>query len=174
MSEIERKYLETKVAIDDAGTVAGIAWPFGSPDRTGDEIEPSAFKAAVGMTLPMLFAHDQRDTVGVWNAITVSAKGLEVKGPLLTGEVSRAAEVKAMMLAGAVRGLSIGFITKAAKARAGGGRTITALNLLEISLVAVPAHPGARVTSVKNYDDAVAFAAAVDRAIAALRAPAKG
>ena len=54
-----------------------------------------------------------------------------------------------MIKAGAVTGLSIGFQTKKAS-RSAKGRTITEAELIEISVVAVPAHPGARITNVKS------------------------
>lgn len=49
----------------------------------------------------------------------------------------------------AVSGLSIGFVTKTAQRNAK-GRNITAAELHEISVVAVPAHPGAQITSLKS------------------------
>ncbi|WP_081762777.1 phage major capsid protein [Xanthobacter sp. 126] len=149
---MERLFLDTKFITDDTGAVSGIAWPFGYPDRVGDVVEKGAFKGAVGKTLPMLFAHDQRDTVGVWDAIAETEKGLEVRGRLLVDDVARAREVRALAKAGAVSGLSIGFMTKKAAPRKGGGRTISDLDLLEISIVAAPAHPGARLTSVKDAE----------------------
>jgi len=54
-----------------------------------------------------------------------------------------------MIRAGAVTGLSIGFVTKTAKRHAQ-GRTISALDLHEISIVAVRAHSGAQITSIKS------------------------
>uniref|UniRef100_UPI00350E41C7 HK97 family phage prohead protease n=1 Tax=Jiella sp. LLJ827 TaxID=2917712 RepID=UPI00350E41C7 len=51
----------------------------------------------------------------------------------------------------------------------GGGRTISALDLVEISLVTVPAHPGARITSRKAAANAIAIAEAINRAAAALK-----
>jgi HK97 family phage prohead protease len=160
--------LEVKLDVDDAGRVEGIAWPFGSADRMGDEISMGAFKAARA-PLPMLFAHDQRDAVGVWDSIAEDAKGLRVRGRLLVDEVARAREVRALLREGAVRGLSIGFITRKAASRPGGGRTITALDLHEISIVPVPAHPGARVTTAKA-EHAASIIRALHRAAAALRA----
>lgn len=162
--------LEFKADIDvsDAGIITGLAWPFGSPDRTGDEIAPGAFKSAKP-PLPLLFAHDPSEPLGAWDAITETRKGLEVKGRLLVDDVARAREVRALVRSGAVRGLSIGFITKNAAARKDGGRTIKALDLVEISLVTVPAHPGARVTTAKSAATAIALAAAINRAAAALR-----
>ncbi len=82
--------------------------------------------------------------------------------------MARAREVQALVKAGAVRGISIGFITKKAKARAGGGRVISQLELFEASLVTIPMHPAARVTSAKSLVEALAIAEAINRATAAL------
>lgn len=146
---MERIELKAAITVDDAGAIEGLAWPFGAPDRYGDEILPGSFKGAVG-PLPMLAFHEQRDTVGVWDSITETAKGLVVKGRLLVDHVARAAELRALIKAGALGGLSIGFVSKSSKARQGGGRTISKAELLEISIVAIPAHPGARITSAKG------------------------
>jgi HK97 family phage major capsid protein/HK97 family phage prohead protease len=148
--QLERLVLETKFAADDTGEIEGVAWDFSRPDRVGDVIEPKAFATAVGKTLPALFAHDQSQVVGTFDQITVEADGLHVKGRLLVDTVERAREVRSMIQAKAVSGLSIGFITRKAAPRKGGGRTIQELDLLETSIVAVPAHPNARITSQKD------------------------
>lgn len=140
--------IKAALTVTDAGEITGVAWPFGSPDRVGDVIEKGAFDTAPA-TLPMLFAHDQGQVVGLWDHIAETPEGLTVKGKLLVDDVERAREVRAMVKAGAVSGLSIGFVTKSAKPRQR-GRTITALDLHEVSIVAVPAHPGAQITSVKS------------------------
>ncbi|MCF6370983.1 phage major capsid protein [Rhizobium halophilum] len=145
----ERLEIKAALTVDEAGTITGIAWPFGSPDRVGDVIEKGAFTSPE--TLPMLFAHDQGQVIGVWDEISETAEGITVKGRLLVDDVERAREVRAMIRSKAVSGLSIGFVTKAAKPRTR-GRTITALNLHEISVVAVPCHPGAQITSIKAAD----------------------
>jgi HK97 family phage major capsid protein/HK97 family phage prohead protease len=136
------------LSVDEAGTVTGTAWPFGSADRVGDIITKGAFTAP--STLPMLFAHDQAQAIGVWDSITETSDGLTVKGRLLIDDVARAREVRALVREGAVTGLSIGFVTKQAQSRRGGGRTISALDLHEISIVPVPSHPGARIISAKS------------------------
>ncbi|MBR0945958.1 HK97 family phage prohead protease [Bradyrhizobium liaoningense] len=156
------------IAVDDAGIITGMAWPFGSPDRVGDEIAPGAFKSAKA-PLPLLFAHDPSQPLGAWDTVGESAKGLQVKGRLLVDDVARAKEVRALVKSGAVTGLSIGFITKSASARQGGGRVIKSLDLVEVSLVTVPSHPGARVTSAKSAAVAIALAEAINRAAAALK-----
>lgn len=145
----DRLEIKAALTVDDAGTITGIAWPFGSPDRVGDVIEKGAINSPE--VLPMLFAHDQAQVIGVWDQIEETPDGLSVKGRLLVDDVERAREVRAMIRTKAVSGLSIGFRTKAAKPRQR-GRTITALDLHEISVVAVPSHPGAQITSVKAAD----------------------
>lgn len=163
---MHRLTLKAQFTADESGTIRGLAWPFGTPDRIGDVIAPGAFKAAQA-PLPMLFAHDPADPVGAWDSIVEKADGLHVSGRLLVNDVARAKEIHALVTAGAVRGLSIGFATKKATARKGGGRTITALDLAEISLCTVPVHPGARITSSKSA--AAAIAGLITAAAAALK-----
>ena len=145
-------HIEIKAVFDvsDAGEITGTAWPFGSEDRVGDIVVKGAFGTPA--TLPMLWAHDQAQVVGVWTEITETDAGLTVKGQLLVDDVERAREVRAMIRAGAATGLSIGFVTKAATPRKR-GRTITALDLHEISVVAVPCHRGAQITSIKSQEE---------------------
>lgn len=162
---MERFIFETKIEADDDGAISGIAWPFGKADRVGDMIEPGAFKGAE-VPLPMLFGHDVNDPVGAWSAAEEDAEGLKLKGVLLVSEVPRARQVAALVKAGAVRGISIGFRTIDAMTRKGGGRTIKALELLEASLVTIPMHPGARVTSAKSAVEALRLAEAITRAAA--------
>ncbi|WCR09588.1 phage major capsid protein [Paracoccus stylophorae] len=142
-------FIEVKAQLTatDAGEITGTAWPFSGPDRVGDVIEKGAFDQPA--SLPMLFAHDQGQVIGVWNEIAETDTGLTVKGKLLVDDVERAREVRAMIRAGAVSGLSIGFVTKEAT-RNPKGRSIAKLALHEISVVAVPCHPGAQITSLKS------------------------
>lgn len=146
MAKIE---IKAQLTVTDEGAIEGIAWPFGSPDRVGDVIEKGAFANALP-PLPILASHVDGDAVGVWDEITETDEGLTVKGRLLVNEVARAKEIRALTREGALRGLSIGFKTIKALPRKGGGRTITKLELLEISVVAVACHPGARITSSKG------------------------
>ena len=162
---MERIYLETKIMADDSGAIAAMAWPFGTPDRIGDMIEPGAFKG-VKLPLPMLFGHDQNDPVGTWDTATEKADGFHLTGKLLIDDVPRAREVRALVRSGAVKGVSVGFLPRKATARPGGGRTIKALELFEVSLVTIPMHPGARVTSAKTATQALRLAAAINRAAA--------
>lgn len=165
---IERIEIKADLGLDDAGTITGLAWPFGSADRVGDMIEKGAFVGASG-PIPMLFAHDPAQPIGVWNSAVETDQGLEVRGEILFNEVERAREVRTLVQKGAIGGLSIGFKPNKSYTRRGGGRTITSLNLAEISLVTVPMHPGARVLSAKSTSAATMLADAINRASDALR-----
>jgi HK97 family phage prohead protease len=93
-----------------------------------------------------------------------------VKGRLLVNDVARAREVRALVQAKAITGLSIGYRTRDAKSRPGGGRIIKSLELAEVSLVTVPMHPGARVLSAKSESAiALEIAELINRAALAYR-----
>lgn len=164
---MDRFLIEAKFDAGDDGAIEGKAWDFTTPDRIGDMIEPAAFRKAA-FPLPMLFGHDQNDPVGIWTEAAEAKGGFMMKGRLLIEDLGRAREVRALVRAGAVKGLSIGFTTKKAVSRTGGGRTIKDLELHEVSLVTLPMHPGARVTSAKSAVEAMRLVAAINRATAQL------
>jgi len=158
-------FLETKFDARDDGAISAVAWKFSQPDRIGDVIGKEAF-AGMTMPLPMLFGHDGTDPVGVWEKAAPDGDDLRMSGKLLVNDVARAREVYALVKAGAVRGISIGFAIKGVEPRKGGGRTIKALDLLEASLVTIPMHPGAQIQSAKSAVRALKLAAALNRATA--------
>lgn len=162
---MDRLFVETKLLSADDGAISGLAWKFGAPDRVGDWIEPGAFKGAK-LPIPMLFGHDFNDPVGAWDVAEEKADGLHIAGKLLVEDVARAREVRALVKSGAVRGLSLGFITRKSAARSGGGRTISKLELLEASLVTIPMHADARIASAKSAVQALQLATAINRATA--------
>lgn len=161
---MERLELKSNLAVDDKGTISGAAWLWGTPDRVGDIITKGAV-SVVTDDLPMLFKHDVGQPIGLWNEVKQTDAGLEVKGRLFVQESDRAKAVRGMIQSGLVSGLSIGFRTKEASRR-GSNRVISALDLVEISVVPNPSHPRARITSAK--DELSALSEMLDRAIKAL------
>ena len=144
--------LQVKLAPGAAGEITGYASVFGPPaDRHGDIIAPGAFakSLAAGNAPLMLWAHDQTEVIGVWTSLREDGMGLAVKGKLIL-ETRRGAEAYALLQAGALDGLSIGYRAIAADPLADGGRLLKELDLAEISLVAIPSASRARVTSVKS------------------------
>jgi hypothetical protein len=74
------------------------------------------------------------------------ATGLYVKGRILT-EVERGREAVALLAAGAIDGLSIGYRTLRAERDGKGQRLLAELELWEVSLVTFPLLPEARVSA---------------------------
>jgi len=149
---MDKLEIKANFSVDDAGTITGIAWPFGSPDAVGDVIHKGAFSIASAM--PIFFEHDPDVVVGSWESVVETDAGLEARGRLFLEAVPRARDVHTRLRSGRVSGLSIGFRPAEAKSRPGGGRDIYALRVSEISIVANPSHPGARILNVKSADGA--------------------
>jgi len=116
---------------------AGYAAVFDRVDRGGDVVRAGAFGAA--RPVPLLWQHGG-PPVGTIETIGEDSRGLRVIGRV---EEPRLA---ALVRAGAVDGLSFGYRVKAA--RRGHVRELTALDLVEVSLVAQPMQPLARVHAV--------------------------
>lgn len=152
---------EIKLASDDAavGTVDGYGSVFGVLDRGGDIVEPGAFKASLAdwrrkkALPPMLWQHSPHEPIGVWKDIVEDEKGLKVTGQLVM-EVPQAASVRALIAAGAVKGLSIGYRTGDYHIdRTTGVRRLKKIDLWEISLVTFPMLPEAQISGVKGEFD---------------------
>ncbi|WP_137153500.1 phage major capsid protein [Rhizobium sp. FKL33] len=149
MSDTENLEIKAEISIDDAGTVTGLAWPFGAPDSVGDVIEKGAFGYA--NTMPMLMEHEQgKGAIGVWESFAETDKGLEVKGRLFLEGVKPARDAHRALKLGTITGLSIGFRHNGFEERPEGGRVFKSITVNEISLCRRPVHPGARVTVVKS------------------------
>lgn len=147
MSDTETLEIKADVSIDDAGSVTGIAWPFGSPDRVGDTIQRGAFKFA--KAVPMVMEHDQKQVVGVWETYAETDKGLEVKGRLFVEGIGPARDAYRHLKARVIEGLSVSWRNGLYQRRPDGGREFTDITIDEISLCRRPVHPGARVTAIK-------------------------
>jgi HK97 family phage prohead protease len=81
------------------------------------------------------------------------ATGLWVKGRLLT-EVAQGREAAALLAAGAIDGLSIGYRTVRASKDGNGVRLLSELELWEVSLVTFPMLPSARVSAKAEAPEA--------------------
>lgn len=136
------------------GTFAGYASLFNEVDLGNDTIRPGAFTASLARRgargVRMLFQHDPGEPIGTWEALEETATGLAVRGRLAL-ETARGREIHALLKAGALDGLSIGFRTlRARKDPVSGVRKILEADLWEISVVTFPMQESARVTSVKH------------------------
>jgi len=95
-------------------------------------------------------------------------KGLYVEGKLTPGH-SVAEDVYASLKFGAVDGLSIGYIPKEYQDDQDGMRTLTEIELIEISVVEEPADLGAKIDEVKAINEVISQAESLKDAEACLR-----
>ena len=143
-----------RTTIDADGTVEGYASLFGEIDAARDMVMPGAFRETLKLRgprrIPMLFQHDPSEPIGIWLELVEDFRGLKARGRLIP-EVARARELLALVKAGAVDGLSIGFRT--VKGRLDPRtrvRKLDTVDLWEISIVTFPLLAGARVRAVKE------------------------
>ncbi|MCG7980288.1 MAG: HK97 family phage prohead protease [Candidatus Thiodiazotropha endolucinida] len=149
---------EIKATATEAGLFTGYASTFNGPvDSYGDIIAPGAFSKSLKKhrddnTMPaLLWSHDMSTPIGKWVDVEENIHGLRVKGQL-TLSVGKAREAYDLMKDGAL-GLSIGY-----QIPNGGSewdnecrvRVIKQVELFEVSTVAIPANPAARITGVKS------------------------
>lgn len=145
------------VAGTPQGVIEGYASTFGgAPDSYGDVIAPGAFTKslaahkAAGSLPVMLWSHDASRPVGRWLAMSEDTKGLKVQG-LLNLDTEAGREAYAHVKAGDLNGLSIGFrVPPGGRERRNGSALLKEIELLEISLVTLPANGTARITGVKS------------------------
>ena len=142
-------------ALDESGAFEGYASLFDVIDGFDDRVAPGAFAKTLaasqgGRGVKMLWQHDAAEPIGAWDSIAEDKRGLHVRGRLLL-DVRRGAEAHALLKAGAIDGLSIGYSTvEAAYDPDKRSRRLTEIALWEISLVTFQACPGATVTAVKG------------------------
>ena len=118
---------------------AGYAAVFDRVDRGGDVVRRGAFGAPGAV--PLLWQHGGAP-VGVIESVAEDARGLRVIGRIDD------ARLAGLVKAGAVDGLSFGYRVRGS--RTGRVRELTALDLVEVSLVAQPMQPLARVHAVET------------------------
>ena len=137
------------IPIDDEGRFAGYASVFGEVDDGGDIVMPGAFSRSLATRgrrrLRMLFQHDPKEPVGIWERVAEDGFGLWAEGRLVPG-VPRADALRRLIESRAIDGLSIGFRTVRATREAGSGhRKLHTIDLWEISIVTFPMMAGARI-----------------------------
>lgn len=116
---------------------AGYAAVFDVPDRGGDVVRRGAFR--LDGPVPLLWQHGGVP-IGTVERLAEDARGLRVIGRIAAPALAEA------VAKGAVTGLSFGY--RVTEARGATRREIRALQLLEVSLVASPMQPLARVHAV--------------------------
>ncbi len=149
---LERKYcaISDHIELGADATISGYASLFDQLDQGGDVVMKGAYAKSLTRLkdaktkVKLLWQHDPSQPIGVWDEVREDGKGLFVKGRLLT-ETQQGREAAALIEAGAIDGLSIGYRTVKAERDAKGRRQLAELELWEVSLVTFPMLPQARV-----------------------------
>mgnify|MGYP001063564333 CR=1 FL=1 len=141
------------IPIDESGRFAGYASVFGRVDESGDVVLPGAFRKSLRRRgrgrIRLLFQHDPKEPVGIWEALAEDGFGLWAEGRLVPG-VPRADALRRLIERRAVDGLSIGFRTvRATREPATGHRLLSEIDLWEISIVTFPMMDLARIAPGK-------------------------
>ncbi|MDA5555621.1 HK97 family phage prohead protease [Shimia sp. MMG029] len=153
-TELETKFVQVGqgLTVEEGNVIAGYASLFGASDQGGDVVQRGAYAKSLkalldsGRQVKMLWQHDPRMPIGIWDEVCEDSKGLWVKGRLLES-VAKGREAAALIAAGAIDGLSIGYRTQKATTGSKGHRLLQELELWEVSLVTFPMLPSARLTT---------------------------
>ena len=124
---------------------AGYAALFGRRDKGGDIIRKGAFAKGLERAgeVPLLWQHKPGAVIGRVEQVREDERGLRVIARIGDPRASR------LLGSGKVDGLSFGYRVREAKS-AGGLRELIELELVEVSLVANPMQPKARVHAVEG------------------------
>lgn len=148
--------LTVKAVEDDERVIRGVATT-PSPDRVGDVVEPLGVQFRNPM--PLLHQHDSNSPVGTVTFDRPTDKGITFEarlpkiaepGPLKDRVDTAWGEVKA----GLVRAVSIGFraLDDGVELMKTGGIRFLKSEVLELSLVTVPANADAKISLIKSID----------------------
>jgi HK97 family phage prohead protease len=160
--------LDIEVKADAQGRIEGYASTFGgAPDRHGDIVTPGAFARSLAEhkaqgTLPaMLWSHRLEEPIGRWTNMQEDATGLFVSGQVNL-KTERGREAFEHIRAGDATAFSIGYIVPEGGRRYLGKGTfaLDLVDLIEVSIVAIPANTRARIRAVKHINtkaEAIAF-----------------
>ena len=138
------------------GEFTGYASVFGNKDLGNDVIEAGAFTKSLrrkgAKKIKMLYQHDTKEPIGVFDQVKEDGSGLYVKGRLALG-TQKGKEVYELMKMGAIDGLSVGYRVDSKgyeydkRKRT---RRLKEVDLMEISAVTFPMNPSARIQAVKS------------------------
>lgn len=154
--------------VDDAQRIITGTATTPRPDRVGDVIEPLG--VSFKNPLPLLWQHDVRAPVGTVrfdkpteDGITFTAKmpKIEQPGPLKDRVDTAWAEIEN----GLIRGVSIGYIAKEMSFLKEGGLHFIETEVLELSLVTVPANADATIDNIKSIDAGLLAASGTQQSV---------
>lgn len=141
--------IEDVKASDSGWEVAGYAASFGTVDHGGDVVMRTAFDATLAGPRPVRFlnAHRTDQVLGVTKSLKADDKGLF--GVFKISKTSLGEDVHTLLKDGALDSFSIGYVPTEVEFDDAGTRLLKQVDLLEVSVVAIPMNDRAVVTRVK-------------------------
>tara|TARA_R110000737_G_scaffold63487_4_gene91095 strand:- start:1703 stop:2368 length:666 start_codon:yes stop_codon:yes gene_type:complete len=140
---------------DEDGSFEGYGSVFNNKDLGNDVIKSGAFADSIKYKKPkqikLLYQHKTDEPIGVIDSLEEDNRGLKIKGRLAMG-TQKGKEVYELMKMGALDSMSIGYRLSPEDYKYSDKlkkRTITNLDLMEISMVTFPMNPKAKITKVK-------------------------
>nr|WP_047166896.1 HK97 family phage prohead protease [Sphingomonas sp. Y57] len=142
--------------VQDDGSFNGYGSVFGVVDSYMEVVAKGAFTESLaelqskGRPVPVLWQHRSSEPIGAWKNLKEDDHGLWGDGQILLDAGATEKRAYEHMKARTVTGLSIGYwVRESSYDEKTGIRTLTKLDLVEISLVTFPANDDARVEAVK-------------------------
>lgn len=144
--------LEIKSINQELGVIEGIA-STPTTDRMGDIVEPKGAKFK--LPIPLLYQHNASMPIGLVTAAKVTSAGIAITAEIAKGVLPMIDDAWALIKAGLVRGLSIGFtpIDDPVPIKGTYGVKFTTWEWLELSAVTIPANADASIQMVKSIDE---------------------
>lgn len=141
--------------VGDAGQFEGYASTFDVVDLGDDIVVKGAYAKSLrergARGIKMLHAHDPCEPIGVWEDLREDDVGLFARGRLLIDDIAKSREVYALMKAGAIDGLSIGYrVINASRDPSTSARRLEEVDLREISVVTFPMNETSLISAVKG------------------------
>lgn len=160
--------LEIKSVDEEARVLTGIASTIGT-DRMGDIVEPKG--AVFKLPLPLLWQHNSSQPIGHVTQAKVTANGIEVVAKIAKGVAPFIDDAWALIKAGLVRGLSIGFAPIEYSFLKEGGVHFQKWDWYELSAVTIPANAEASISTIKSVDQEQRAASGNARPVVHLSSP---
>lgn len=142
------------------GVVKGYASTFGGePDSYGDIVAPGAFAASLakhrsnGTQPAMLWSHNRDQPIGSWKSMVEDQHGLLAEG-VLNLRTTAGRDAWEHLKAGDADAFSIGYRIPLGgeEVLSNGTALLKQIDLVEVSVVVIPANRSARVTALKTIN----------------------
>ena len=149
----------------DGWEFSAYASTFGNRDHTGDIVSAGAFTQTLKARKrrPLLWQHDMHEPIGIERSLRQDSKGLLGTWDIV--DTQRGTDVYKLLKRGAVDSMSIGYIPESFEFEdEGQTRVLKGIDLLENSVVSIPANEQARIQSVKSHIHCATCEAVIDEA----------